>query len=69
MQIIWYNSESNKYEFGKEEAYKAETQSSQDPYIYTKLMELDSNSESVAGKVIKQLNIASELPLMYASRG
>ena len=68
MQIIWYNSNSNKYEHGKEAIFNSESKNSQDPYTYTKLMELDTNSASIASKVIRQLNIAAELPLLYVAQ-
>lgn len=68
MQIIWYNADSKEYKFGAKAAYKAETLNSENPTAHTILMKLDSKSTSLANKIIKQLNIASELPYMYAAR-
>lgn len=67
MHLIWYNSDLKEYKFGNRSTYNQESFESKNPDAFTVLMALESGSNRLASKIIKQLNIASELPLMYAS--
>jgi hypothetical protein len=65
MHLIWYNSDSKKYKFGMKSTYNTETRQSLNPDSFTMVME--SASQALASKIIKQLNIAANMPFMQAS--
>lgn len=67
MHLIWYNSDSKKYKFGKKSTYNIETRQSLNPDSFTILMVMESASQVLASKIIKQLNIAANMPFMQAS--
>jgi len=67
MHLIWYNSDSKKYKFGKRSTYNTETRQSLNPDSFTILMVMESASQVLASKIIKQLNIAAKMPFMQAS--
>jgi hypothetical protein len=67
MHLIWYNSDSKKYKFGKRSTYNTETQQSLNPDSFTILMVMESAFQALASKIIKQLNIAVNMPFIQAS--
>jgi len=57
MLVIWYNADLKKYKFGNALEYTEEVETSTDPRSFSVLMELEGSSRSLAGKVIRQLNV------------
>jgi len=59
MHFIWYNPELRQYKYGNVTDFNVEIDHANNPRAYTVLMEFDKNSKSLAGKIIRQLNIAN----------
>ena len=66
MHLIWYNSDLKKYKFGNQTMFNEEVLESNSPDSFTVLTTMHPNSKRLADKITLQLNIASDLPLMYA---
>lgn len=59
MHFIWYNPDLGEYKYGNVAAFNTEIKEAQYPKAYTVLMEFDRDSEDLANKIIRQLNIAN----------
>lgn len=57
MQIIWYNSELRKYQFGNVEEFKTTQSRFKSQNSLTVLMELPQGDQNLANKVTRELNV------------
>jgi len=64
MNLIWYNSVTKIYEYGSSREYKSLKANSEWGDALTILMEFTENDESLANKIIAELNIANKEPVM-----
>lgn len=64
MYLIWYNSVTKKYEYGNSKDYKSLQNTCEVGGTLTVLMEFTEGDEALASKIIGELNIANEVPLM-----
>lgn len=59
MQLIWFNADAQEYKVGLEGDYRTDSSNSNNPEAYTVLMEFEEHSNSLAKKIMLQLNRAN----------
>jgi len=64
MHLIWYNSVFRKYEYGSSREFKKMKAQSDEGVALTILMEFPGDDKALANKIIGELNIANEEPVM-----
>jgi len=64
MHLIWYNSISKRYEYGSSKEFRTLKSKSDEGEALTILMEFPGDNKALANKIIGELNIANEEPVM-----
>lgn len=65
MQLIWYNADAKEYKVGLEKDYEIDSRNSSNPDAYTILMEFEENTGTLAEKIMRQLNRATNQSFKY----
>ena len=66
MQLIWYNSIDRKYEQGNPKEFKSLKSNTTNINAYTVLMEFSITDQSLALKIMNELNIANREKLYFS---
>ncbi|RJE71953.1 MULTISPECIES: hypothetical protein [Reichenbachiella] len=59
MKIIWYNSESKKYNCGSSQDFISEVSQVNEPSSLAIVMKFNQHSTNLARKVLRQLNLVN----------